>query len=93
MQCNPLVLAASSKQGVTKLTLMLYLQTIMGHPVYTFNTGWLETVPKHTENSTKISQAKLSKVAKIAKIAKLNEKLNKMRMSGIKYLDVNPLFK
>ena len=62
----------------------------MGHPVYTFNTGWLETVPKHTENSTKISQTKLSKVAKIAK---LNEKLNKMRMSGIKYLDVNPLFK
>ena len=43
----------------------------MGHPVYTFNTGWLETVPKHTENSTKISQTKLSKVAKIAK---LNEK-------------------
>ena len=65
----------------------------MGHPVYTFNTGWLETVPKHTENSTKISKTKLSKVAKIAKIAKLNEKLNKMRMSGIKYLDVNPLFK
>ena len=58
----------------------------MGHPVYTFNTGWLDSVP----NSTKISQTKLSKVAKIAK---LNEKLNKMRMSGIKYLDVNPLFK
>ena len=84
LQSKPLVLATSSKQGVTRLNLKVYLQTIMGHQVYNFNTVRLETVPKNVIITNAIFFCSKLKVGK---------KLKELRMSGIKYLDVNPLFK